>query len=202
LTWKAAVPAGQYAEHSCPRIVRHGKAAPLQPELLGPLLGEVQRRVPPAQDVGGGVRGGRRERLQDEALGVPERVPVVARSGQPLGRHRPPLGAGAGLQDVEQPEAHGLLHDGVAVDLDVGAVPVVVEVGALAREQALPAAVAGAGERRRDLVAHRRHRAHARPAVGEELHDPQHLARPRPQTTVVRAQSARASVSSVTGPAR
>ncbi len=28
LTWNAAVPAGQYAEHSCPRIVRHGNAAP------------------------------------------------------------------------------------------------------------------------------------------------------------------------------
>ncbi len=28
LTCHAAVPAGQYAEHSCPRIVRHGKLAP------------------------------------------------------------------------------------------------------------------------------------------------------------------------------
>jgi hypothetical protein len=156
------------------RPPREGRA--LQPELLAPLLGEVERRVPPAQDVAGGVRGGRREGLQDEALGVPERVPVVARAGQPLGRDRPPLGAGAGLQDVEQPEAHGLLHDGVAVDLDVGAVPVVVEVGALAAQQALPAAVARAGQRRRHLVAHRGRRAGARPAVGQELHDLQLLA--------------------------
>ncbi len=31
LTWNAAVPAGQYPEHSSPRIVRHGNAAPSWP---------------------------------------------------------------------------------------------------------------------------------------------------------------------------
>ena len=31
LMWNAAVPAGQYAEHSCPAIVRHGNAAPFRP---------------------------------------------------------------------------------------------------------------------------------------------------------------------------
>ncbi len=31
LMWKAAVPAGQYPEHSWPSIVRHGKAAPFRP---------------------------------------------------------------------------------------------------------------------------------------------------------------------------
>ncbi len=31
LTWKAAVPAGQYPLDSWPRIVRHGKAAPRRP---------------------------------------------------------------------------------------------------------------------------------------------------------------------------
>ena len=31
LMWNAAVPAGQYPEHSWPRIVRHGKAAPARP---------------------------------------------------------------------------------------------------------------------------------------------------------------------------
>ncbi|CAM5738189.1 hypothetical protein STENM223S_01826 [Streptomyces tendae] len=30
-TWKAAVPAGQYAEPSEPSMVRHGKAAPRSP---------------------------------------------------------------------------------------------------------------------------------------------------------------------------
>lgn len=29
--WKAAVPAGQYPEHSSPRIVRQGKTAPARP---------------------------------------------------------------------------------------------------------------------------------------------------------------------------
>ncbi len=31
LMWKAAVPAGQYPEHSSPVMVRHGKAAPSSP---------------------------------------------------------------------------------------------------------------------------------------------------------------------------
>ncbi len=34
LMWKAAVPAGQYPEHSSPWIVRHGKAAPARPSSL------------------------------------------------------------------------------------------------------------------------------------------------------------------------
>ena len=34
LTWNAAVPAGQYPEHSCPWMVRHGKAAPRSPSVL------------------------------------------------------------------------------------------------------------------------------------------------------------------------
>jgi len=31
LTWKAAVPAGQYPEHASPAMVRHGNAAPRSP---------------------------------------------------------------------------------------------------------------------------------------------------------------------------
>ena len=33
-TWNAAVPAGQYAEHSAPSIVRQGKVAPRRPSWL------------------------------------------------------------------------------------------------------------------------------------------------------------------------
>ena len=65
---------------------------------------------------------------------------VVARPGQALGGDRALLAAGARLEDVEQREAHGLLQLGVAVDLDVGALPEVVEIGALLGEQAVPAA--------------------------------------------------------------
>ena len=102
---------------------------------------------------------------------------VVARAGQALGRDRALLGAGARLQGVEEREADRLLQLGVALELDVGALPEVVEVRALVREQPVPAGVARLGERGDDLVAQRRHRALARPAVGEELDDAQPLAR-------------------------
>ena len=94
---------------------------------------------------------------EHEALGVPEGVAVVAGAGEALAGDRPPLGASAGLQHVEQAEAHGLLDLRVALDLDVGAVPEVVEVLALRVEQTLPAGVAGAVERGGDLVAQRGH---------------------------------------------
>ena len=74
-------------------------------------------------------------------------MPVVARSRQPLGRDRPPLGPRARLQRVEQGEANGLLEIGVAVDLDVGAIPECVEVLALTRGEFVPAASSRARER-------------------------------------------------------
>ena len=125
--------------------------------------------MPPAQRVARGVGSGVGEDGQDERLGVPEGVPVVAGACQALGGDRAPLAARAGLQRVEEREAERLLQLGVAVQLDVGAVPEVVQVGALAGEQPLPAGVASLGERGGDLIAQRRRRALARPAVGEEL---------------------------------
>ena len=117
----------------------------------------------------GGVRRGVGEHRQDERLGVPEGVAVVAGAGQALGGDRPPLGPGARLQHVEEREAHRLLQLGVALELDVGALPEVVEVVALVGDQAVPAGVARLGQRGGDLVAQRRQRALARPAVGEQL---------------------------------
>jgi hypothetical protein len=90
---------------------------------------------------------------KDETLCVPEGVAVVAGAGQALTGNGAALGTGACLQHVKEPEPHGLLALGVAVDLDVGAVPEVVEVVALPVEQALPAGVARPGDRRRGLVA-------------------------------------------------
>ena len=58
---------------------------------------------------------------------------------------------------MEEREADRLLQLGVALDLDVGALPEVVEVRALLGEQPVPAGVARRGERRGDLVAQRRH---------------------------------------------
>jgi hypothetical protein len=58
-------------------------------------------------------------------------VSVVARSGQALGRDRPLLAPGRSLQDVKQREADRLLQLRVAVDLDIPALPEVVEILAL-----------------------------------------------------------------------
>src|SRR5687767_6232997 len=113
------------------------------------------------------------QRLQDERIGVPEGVPVVARAGEALGRYRLPLCAGTRLQGVEEGEADRLLLLIVTLELHVGALPEVVEIVALGGKQALPTASARGGERRFDLVAHRRQRALARPAVTKELHQPE-----------------------------
>ncbi len=61
---------------------------PAQPQLRGALAGLVHRRVPPAQRVPGRGRHRVGQHRQNEGLGVPERVPVVARAGQPLGGQR------------------------------------------------------------------------------------------------------------------
>ena len=65
-------------------------------------------------------------------------MPVVAGPGQALGGDRAPLGAGARLEHVEEREANRLLQLGVPLDLDVGAIPEVIEVGALLGERARP----------------------------------------------------------------
>ena len=122
---------------------------------------QLERVTAPAQRIGGGARARVGQHRQHEGLGVPERVSVVAGSGQPLGGDRAPLGPGAGLKTWKSAEAHRLLELGVALDLDVGAIPEVVEVGALLGEQPVPAGVARLRERRADLVADRR-----RPSAG------------------------------------
>ena len=71
----------------------------------------------------GRVRSRVREHGEDEALGVPERVTVVARARQAFRGDRALLGARSGLERVKQCEAHGQLKLGVAVELDVGALP-------------------------------------------------------------------------------
>src|SRR5215217_323037 len=123
------------------------------------------------------MQGGVGKGLQDERLGVPERVSVVARAGQSLAGYRPPLRAGARLQGVEEREADRLLKLGVSLELHVGTIPEVIEVVALGGEDPLPAASAGCGEGRLYLVAHRWHGAPARPAVPQELHQSKTLPR-------------------------
>ena len=111
-----------------------GKGGAAQAQLSCPFAREVERGVPPAERVGGRFRRGVGEHREDEALGVPEGVAVVAGAGQPLGGNRPLLGARARLQRVEEREADGLLELGVALELDVRRGPEVVEIGSLAFE--------------------------------------------------------------------
>src|SRR5215204_2562322 len=111
------------------------------------------------------MRGSVGQGLQDERLGVPERVSVVTRAGQSLGGYRPPLRASTRLQDVKECEANRLLELGIPFELHIGAIPEVVEVVALGAQEPLPAAAARRGQGRLDLVTYRRKRAPARPAV-------------------------------------
>ena len=111
-------------------MVRHGKTAPASPRLGGALSREVERRLAPPQCVPDGARSAVRQHRQDVPLRVPEGVPVVPRAGEALRRDRAPLRASCRLEDVKEREAHCLLELGVAVELDVGAVPEVVQVGA------------------------------------------------------------------------
>ena len=113
---------------------------------MGALAREVEGRVAPPQRIGGSAGRRVRQHRKDEPLGVPERVSVVAGAGQALGADRTPFGPGSGLQRVEEREPHRLLELGIAVDLHVGSIPEVLEVGALALEQAFPARVPRLGQ--------------------------------------------------------
>jgi hypothetical protein len=156
------------------RAPREGGAA--QAELLGTVTGQVEGGVPPPQRAGHGLGQGVRQHGQREHLGVPEDVAVVPGPGQALGRDRSQLGAGAGLQDVEQPEPDGLLDLLVAFDPHVRGVPELVEVVPLLPAQAFPAGELRGRQRPADLIADRRQRTPAGPAVGQQLDHRQLLA--------------------------
>jgi hypothetical protein len=85
------------------------------------------------------------------------------------------LRSDTGLQGVEERKANRLLELVISLELDVGALPVVVEELALTLYQSVPTRVACRSERGTDLVPHGRARPPARPAVREELDDPQAL---------------------------
>ena len=159
-------------------------------ELLRALAREVERHVPPAQRVARGVRRRVGEHRQDEALGVPERVAVVARDRSgPSPRSR-------AARRARRPGACGRGRSGP---------PAAARCRPRARRRraprtssryarcaasrpSQPVCVASA-ERRDHLVAERRERALARPAVGEELHDAEALPLARSAATVTRPTS-------------
>jgi hypothetical protein len=127
------------------RAPREGRA--LQPELPGPVTGQVEGGVPPAQRVARRRRGDVGEHGEHVGLGVPEGVPVVAGTGQALGRDGLALGPQPGLQQVEDADPHRLLQLVVPLDLDVGVLPVLVEHLALLAKQPLEAGELGGGQR-------------------------------------------------------
>jgi hypothetical protein len=140
-----------------------------EPQLPGALLGELERQASPAQRVCHDMGSGVGQHRQDERLGVPEGVTFIAGARQPLCGDRPLLTPGTCLKSVKQREPNRLLHFRVSLEFDVRTLPEVVQVRPLLVEEAVPASVPRRSERRGDLVTDRRHRALARPAVGEEL---------------------------------
>src|SRR5699024_7198932 len=95
---------------------------------------------------------------------------------QALRTDRALLGAGPGLEDVEEAEPDGLLDGRVAVDLDVGALPEPVEVLALVEDEGVPPRVPGTREGRGHLVAQRVRGPGRGPPVADVLDDAQRLA--------------------------
>ncbi len=156
-----------------------GEGRTPQAELAGPVPGRGQGLLPPAQRLGHRVRRGVGEHRQHELLAVPEGVAVVAGARQPLGGDGAFLGPGAGLQHMEEREAHRLLDLRVPVHLHIGPRPEAVQIRLLLVHEPLPALAAGSGEGRVDLVPHGGQRADPRPAVGHQLLHPQRLARPQ-----------------------
>ncbi len=148
----------------------------LQAQVGGALPGQREHRVAPAQRVRRRRGLGEVQHREHERLGVPERVPVVAGTGQAFGRDRPDLGAGAGLQNLEQREPDRLLNLRVAGHLDVSPGPEVVQERPLLGQQLIPAGELGQRQRRGHLIVHGRPGPDRRPAVADVLGDVQLLA--------------------------
>jgi hypothetical protein len=130
-----------------------------------------------------------------EGLGIPEGVPIVAGAGQALGAYRTSLRTGTGLQDVEERKPQRLLNLHVAVELDVGHRPVVVQVLALGRREPVEALGDRRLEARIDLIAQPFDRLLRGPVVGEQLHHAQ-----RPTGSQLRRDGHAAEVILALGP--
>ncbi len=102
---------------------------------------------------------------------------VIAGPGQALGRNGATLGPGGGLQQLEQGEAQCLLDLQVTLELDVGAPPEALEILPLLADQPREARAQRAVQAGIHLVAQPLDRFDRRPVVGEQLDQPQLLAR-------------------------
>lgn len=148
-------------------------------EVGRPLPGLGQHAVAEPQQVPGRPGLGVGQEGQDVGLGVPEVVPVVGPAGQPLGRDAGPLGPPAGLAELEQVPAHGLLHAhghrarSAVLDDDVGPVPEPVQVLPLGGAQRVEPVAPDPGQRPPAAVAQLLGGHRPRGLVGGVLHDPQ-----------------------------
>ena len=95
--------------------------------LLRPLPRLVEHRDPEPQRAPRQPRVGVGEERDEVDLGVPEVVALVAGAGDALRADAGAVRPGRCLRQLEQAPAHGLLQRGLAVQLHVGARPVVVE---------------------------------------------------------------------------
>ena len=157
------------------RAPREGGAA--QAQLPGPLAGQVDRGVPPDERRLGDPRHGVGEDRQDQRLGVPEGMAVVAGAGEALCRDGPFLGTSGRLEGLEEAEADGLLQRGVTVDLDVGSRPEVVQVLPLGLLQSLEPPRQRCLQTAVHLIAQPLHRLPRGPVIGKELDQPQRTSR-------------------------
>src|SRR5207253_2677835 len=155
------------------RAPREG--GPFGPQLACALAGQVESGVTPAERVGRGARCRVGEHREDVPLRIPERMAVVTGAGETLPGNGALLCAGAGLESVEESETNSLLELRIALELDVGGSPEVVEVRKLTFQQTVPTGVPGLGQRGHHLIAHGGRRALARPSVPEELDHSQAL---------------------------
>ncbi len=174
--WNAAVPAGQYADDSGPSMVRHGKAAPSRFSVRArswAWSSVACRHCSASRTAPGWVYVSTGSTNISVSQNAWPSYPGPVRPLAEIGRRS---AAGAGLEHVEEAEPDGLLHLRVAFDPHVGGVPERVEVFPLRPAQPVPAVEPGRGERRADLVAQRRQRPAAGPAVREVLDHAQLLA--------------------------
>ena len=176
------------------RAPREGRAG--EAERAGPLPGRVEGGVPPAQRVGHRRGLGVGQHRQHEHLGVPERVPVVARARSgpwpAIGRRSARAPA---CSTWNSPNRTACCTSGSPSTSHVGGRPRTRPgtPAARASSPSQPVKRRG-GQRGVDLVAQRRQRAPAGPAVGEELDHRSFSPGLSTHATVVRAQSSCASV--------
>jgi hypothetical protein len=153
-----SVPMGPYPEHSCPRLVRDANVTPASPgsrarasakSIVAWCQESAARAAASATYFSTGKV--KASTSQNVCPSYPLPVSPLAGIGPLLRPHRC-------LHDVKQGEAHRLLQRGIALELDVRALPQIAEVLTLRLAQPSPTRPLRRGERQVDLLARVGHR--------------------------------------------